>query len=121
MLASQSTGANTVQNAAANRYAQFRARIQPSASYSAMAPSGPYAAPAQYRGPQPGSAQVPYGFDPLSQSGQSLQPAGSSMAGAIPTKFGIIKRQPGMQPIDEYYAQQGNLIRGGRPADPTTM
>lgn len=109
MLASQSSGANTVQNAAANRYAQFRARVQPSASYSAMAPSGPYASP----------GAVPYGFDPLSQSGQSLQ--APTAAPFMPTKFGMIRRQPGTQPIDEWYAAQGNLIRGGRPADPTTM
>lgn len=83
---------------------------QPSYGYSAMAPSGPYASP---------RPQASYGFDPLSQSGQSLQ--APSAAPFMPTKFGIIRRQPGAQPIDEWYAAQGNLIRGGRPADPTTM
>lgn len=127
MLAAQNSGANSFQNAAANRYARFRQQIQPSSGYTAMAPSGPYAAPAQYRGPQPGSAQVPYGFDPLAQSGQSLQAPSNIPVYASPhgPMMGVPGRQVplrrGTNVLDEYYAQQGNLIRGGRPADPTTM
>lgn len=79
---------------------------KPQVSYGA--PSGPYAKP----------ASTPYGFDPLAQSGQSIQ--APQPKNYIPTKYGIIT-PPSYNPMAEWYKQQGSLVRGGRPADPTTM
>lgn len=103
---------------------------KPQVSYGA--PSGPYASPAHAApqgsgvyNPNPaavlanqqawnnvlggGTAAAPY----MPSLQLPMSPLGSGLARGI--------KHPESQPIDEYYAMMGNLIRGGRGADPTTL
>lgn len=84
---------------------------KPQVSYGA--PSGPYASPI-FVPSTPAAGGVPGGIPdmPSAQLPQAMEP--------LMTRYGLIQRKP-QRAIDEFYEEQGNLVRGGRPADPTTL
>jgi hypothetical protein len=110
---------------------------KPPVSYGA--PSGPYAAP--IHNPPAGTGSSPSSPAAVLANQQAwAQLLGGGTSGGVAggmqnlpslqlpqamnpllTRYGLIHRKPGQQPIDDFYEQQGNLIRGGRPSDPTTM